>query len=174
MSISKKIRFEVFKRDGFCCSYCGKTPPDALLEIDHIKPSSKGGGDDLCNLITACFDCNRGKSNIELTKIPSKMSENLEVLQEKESQIKAYQRFVKKINKRITREIKEIEECFSSFFNGVVFVDTFKNVSLKRFLSKLPVHVLKDCMAYSCVRMKEPEAAVKYFCGICWNKIREQ
>lgn len=32
-SISKKVRFEVFKRDGFSCQYCGATPPGALLHV---------------------------------------------------------------------------------------------------------------------------------------------
>ena len=76
--ITKKIRFEVFKRDGFQCVYCGKTPPEVILEVDHIEPVSKGGTDDLNNLVTACFDCNRGKGKIRLERIPSKLSENLE------------------------------------------------------------------------------------------------
>lgn len=36
--ISKKLRFEVFKRDGFRCAYCGKFPPAVILEVDHIEP----------------------------------------------------------------------------------------------------------------------------------------
>ena len=66
-SLSKKIRFEVFKRDKFTCQYCGKSAPDVILEVDHIKPVSKGGSDDLLNLVTSCMDCNRGKSNTELS-----------------------------------------------------------------------------------------------------------
>lgn len=65
--LSKKLRFEVFKRDAFTCQYCGKKAPDVVLEVDHIKPVSKGGKDELLNLVTACFDCNRGKRNIELS-----------------------------------------------------------------------------------------------------------
>lgn len=42
MSISKKIRFEVFKRDHFRCCYCGSAPPSVILEVDHIDPKSKG------------------------------------------------------------------------------------------------------------------------------------
>ena len=45
MPISKKLRFEVFKRDGFQCAYCGKTPPEVSLEVDHIQPKSKKGKD---------------------------------------------------------------------------------------------------------------------------------
>lgn len=61
VSISKKTRFEVFKRDSFCCQYCGNSAPDALLEVDHIKPVKEGGKGNVTNLITSCKDCNRGK-----------------------------------------------------------------------------------------------------------------
>ena len=64
--ISKKLRFEVFKRDKFACNYCGKQAPNVVLEIDHIEPVSKGGTNEILNLITSCYDCNRGKSNIKI------------------------------------------------------------------------------------------------------------
>lgn len=66
-SLSKKIRFEVFKRDNFTCQYCGSKAPDKILEIDHMHPVSKGGKDDIMNLITSCYDCNRGKSDRKLS-----------------------------------------------------------------------------------------------------------
>ena len=59
--ISKRTRFEVFKRDMFSCQYCGKKSPDVVLHVDHIKPVSKGGKNTITNLITACRDCNLGK-----------------------------------------------------------------------------------------------------------------
>lgn len=65
-SLSKKIRFEVFKRDSFTCQYCGSKVPDVILEVDHIKPVSKGGKNELINLVTSCFSCNRGKGKREL------------------------------------------------------------------------------------------------------------
>lgn len=60
--ISKSVRFKIFSRDHFTCQYCGKKPPEVLLEVDHIHPYSKGGTDDEINLTTSCEDCNRGKS----------------------------------------------------------------------------------------------------------------
>lgn len=66
-SISKKTRFEVFKRDSFTCQYCGSKAPDAILEIDHLNPVKHGGDNDLLNLITSCFVCNRGKSDRKLS-----------------------------------------------------------------------------------------------------------
>lgn len=65
-SLSKKVRFEVFKRDSFKCQYCGKSSPDVVLEVDHIHPVSKGGENDIMNLVTSCRDCNAGKSDREL------------------------------------------------------------------------------------------------------------
>lgn len=61
-SLSKKIRFEVFKRDSFTCQYCGSKAPDVILEVDHITPVKEGGSNDIMNLVTSCFNCNRGKS----------------------------------------------------------------------------------------------------------------
>lgn len=60
-SISMSQRFEVFRRDGFTCVYCGRRPPHVELHVDHVRPVSKGGTNDLSNLRTACNECNLGK-----------------------------------------------------------------------------------------------------------------
>lgn len=88
-SISKKLRFEVYKRDSFTCQYCGRKAPDVVLNIDHIKPVAKGGTNDILNLITSCFDCNNGKRDILLDEdsILSKQRLQLEQLQERREQI---------------------------------------------------------------------------------------
>lgn len=59
--LSDKKRFMVMERDGFKCRYCGATADEARLEVDHVVPVSKGGGDDMDNLVTACRECNSGK-----------------------------------------------------------------------------------------------------------------
>lgn len=60
-SISKTIRFEVFKRDQFSCQYCGAKAPEVVLHLDHIHPVAEGGGNEIMNLLTACASCNGGK-----------------------------------------------------------------------------------------------------------------
>lgn len=67
VSLTKRQRFEIFKRDGFRCQYCGRRAPDVALEVDHIDPVANGGENEDGNLITACKDCNRGKSDKLLT-----------------------------------------------------------------------------------------------------------
>lgn len=66
--ISPKVRFEVLKRDGFRCAYCGRSSEEAPLEVDHIIPRVQGGSDDKSNLITACKECNVGKSGNTLVE----------------------------------------------------------------------------------------------------------
>lgn len=88
-SLSKKLRFEVFKRDSFTCQYCGGKAPDVLLHVDHIEPVSKGGDDDILNLITSCKACNLGKGARRLsdTTVMDKRHEQLEELQERKEQL---------------------------------------------------------------------------------------
>lgn len=57
-------RFNVLKRDNFTCQYCGRT--GGRLEVDHVKPVCQGGSDEMENLKTACFECNRGKTGARL------------------------------------------------------------------------------------------------------------
>lgn len=89
MSVSKKNRFEVFKRDKFTCQYCGKSAPDVVLNADHIQPKSKGGTNDPLNLITSCFDCNQGKKARLLSDdtVIKKQKAQLDVLQERRDQL---------------------------------------------------------------------------------------
>jgi hypothetical protein len=61
MSIPKGLRFEVLKRDRFCCQYCGAKAPEVLLHVDHVHPESAGGEATLLNLVAACESCNLGK-----------------------------------------------------------------------------------------------------------------
>ncbi len=65
-SIGPRRRFEVLKRDGFRCRYCGKSSDEVKLEIDHIIPVAKGGTNDVENLIASCRDCNSGKRTLSL------------------------------------------------------------------------------------------------------------
>ena len=89
-AISKKLRFEVFKRDSFTCQYCGRKATEVVLEVDHIKPVAEGGKNTLVNLITSCRECNRGKGKRMLTDRQEldKEHNQLELLQQRREQLK--------------------------------------------------------------------------------------
>jgi hypothetical protein len=64
VAVSRRLRFEVLRRDGYACRYCGAKAPDVALTVDHVIPTTLGGGDEPNNLVTACADCNSGKSSV--------------------------------------------------------------------------------------------------------------
>lgn len=119
-SISKKTRFEVFKRDSFTCQYCGKSAPSILLEIDHIKPISKNGDDDITNLITSCFDCNRGKSDRELLDdaVVLKRKKQLDELQERREQIEMMMSWRDTLDDIKEQELEKLVAYINSKMSG--------------------------------------------------------
>ncbi len=66
--INLRLRFRIMQRDNFKCKVCGASPAtdsSVILQVDHIKPYSKGGETTEENLQTLCSKCNLGKSNLE-------------------------------------------------------------------------------------------------------------
>lgn len=63
MAVSKRTRYEVLRRDGHTCQYCGEKAPNVTLHVDHVVPKALGGSDNPDNLVTACRDCNAGKAS---------------------------------------------------------------------------------------------------------------
>ncbi|KFN37802.1 hypothetical protein KN63_08145 [Smithella sp. F21] len=59
--MSNSKRYDVLRRDKFQCVLCGASGNDAILEVDHIVPITRGGTDEISNLRCLCFKCNRGK-----------------------------------------------------------------------------------------------------------------
>lgn len=103
-------RFKVLMRDGFKCRYCGKSADEKELEVDHIIPRSRGGSSDLSNLVTSCFECNRGKRDKSLiTETPEvEISEQtkiaLEAYKKKVQEEDATRVFINYFLKRIPHE----------------------------------------------------------------------
>lgn len=72
MSKLKKTKLELFKHQK-TCAYCnskmieiisaGQQECNAIASVDHIKPQSKGGKNDLKNYVLSCKFCNNLKSD---------------------------------------------------------------------------------------------------------------
>lgn len=110
--LSKKLRFEVFKRDSFRCQYCGRSAPDVILEVDHIIPVAEGGKNSLMNLITSCRDCNRGKGKKKLTDkdILEKQKAELDALNERREQMEMMIRWRQELSNLTEAQIGEVEK----------------------------------------------------------------
>lgn len=174
VAVSTRVRFEVFKRDGFACQYCGAHPPDVILEPDHIVPVCEGGSSDIDNLVTACFACNRGKAGISLTVIPKSLAEHAEEVKERECQIAGYREIVQARTDRIEEDAWEVAfALIASAKEKGIRRDNFQ--SIKRFNERLPLHQVID--AAEIARARFPYGSeykiFLYFCGVCWRLIRE-
>lgn len=170
-SLGKSKRFEIFKRDNFYCQYCGNHPPHVVLEIDHIKPVIDGGNNELYNLITSCFDCNRGKGARSLKIVPKSIAKQAAEISEREAQIIGFQRVIAEQQQRLKDDSFEILD-----YLGMVSKDgtAYKShiVSVKNFLKRMAFHEVMEC-AEICVS-KGKMNNFSYFCGICWNVINKK
>jgi|SRR5882762_8361897 len=71
--------FDLGRRDGWLCVYCGiglemkqgwrDDPAKQYATVDHVVPRSRGGGDTNLNAVLACGSCNSRKG----TRHPSVM-----------------------------------------------------------------------------------------------------
>lgn len=171
-AISTRTRFEVFKRDGFRCAYCGSHPPDALLHVDHVVAVANGGGNDMDNLVTACGTCNMGKSAVPLSAVPQSMADKAAEVKEREQQLLGYQAVFEAKRQRLEDEVWRVMECL--YGEGVQTAPRDELGSVRRFIERLGVHAVLDSAD---VAMAAPGVSYRnrfrYFCGICHNKIRE-
>lgn len=97
MAISTRTRFEVFKRDGFRCRYCGANAASVLLHVDHALAIANGGSDDPANLVTACAECNLGKSDVPLEEPRLAAGAQLEAMREHAEQMREYMAAVREL-----------------------------------------------------------------------------
>lgn len=169
-STGKRLRFKVFERDSFTCQYCGKKTPEVILHIDHIYPVSKGGKNEIENLITACRDCNLGKSTLELGTSPRKVIKNKDDLEERYEQLKYFYNLQKKMDFLKTEIISDLEDYWYELWESRV---TQTGVSsLKRFLKLFSVEEIKEAMDISKSKIKFSEQGFKYMCGVLHTKLK--
>lgn len=168
--ISKKTRFEVFKRDGFRCQYCGAHPPGVLLHVDHIKAVSAGGENDMDNYVTACEPCNLGKGARDLSVVPQSLADKAAQVAEREEQLQGYSDILEAKRQRIEDETWRVLHIL---YPGKDSVPRNDHASVKMFIEKLGVHPVLDAADTAMGASISMHRVFKYFCGVCWNKVRE-
>ena len=175
--MKNSLRFEIFKRDGFTCVYCGRNPPSVILEVDHILPRSKKGTDKIENLATACFECNRGKRDKKLSEVAPSIKVSLARVKEGEAQMKEYRTFLRKKERQIVKDIEDIDDFFSSLTgNKKIFADSYKRTTIRTFLKNLSKQEIMEALDLAFSKFYHPEnidRTIKYFCGIAWNWIKK-
>ena len=167
MAVSKRLRYEILRRDGNRCRYCGGKAPDVALTIDHVIPEALGGTDDPNNLVAACVDCNGGKS--------SASPDAALVAEVSDSAVKwaaAMKRAAEenKLNDN-TAVYEAVVNAWSSFRRNRIPADYRETID--QFLNAgLPAD---DIVQMAHVADAKPSIYNRwsYFCGCCWTRIRQ-
>ncbi|WP_111884015.1 HNH endonuclease [Acinetobacter sp. CFCC 11171] len=143
-AIGDKLRFEVFKRDQFKCQYCGKASPDVILHVDHINPVSKGGDNDILNLITSCQDCNSGKSDRLLsdTTTLDKQRKMLEELDERRKQLQMMLDWREELKGFDNEVAQSVADYFEQHIGGAATVNDVGVKSINKWLKRFEVSEL--------------------------------
>lgn len=65
----KQLKRKVLTRDNRTCRYCGQQ----AFTADHVKPRSKGGADELFNLVASCVSCNQWFNDMDFLCVEDKV-----------------------------------------------------------------------------------------------------
>lgn len=174
--LSKRLRYEVLRRDGFKCRYCGAEPGERALQVDHVIPESLGGKNEPSNLATACGPCNGGKtSSTPDAPVVDAVAED--ALRWAGAMQAAAAIKEKEINDRRSRN-----DWFLAIWNAYIYDDT-KTVPLPIDWSEAVTRLELAGLTYALfeeavdVAMKahkvQAENRFRYFCGVAWNMVTE-
>lgn len=174
-TITQKMRFEVFKRDQFRCFYCGRMPPEVVLQVDHIIAIASGGLNVPENMVTACFDCNIGKGARPLTAVPENLAERMERIKETHQQLQDYAAAMQAIQQQLdemaweilkTIGLKELDQ------DGTVPTDWHNGI--KVLLRHTGKEQLMEFAAYINANLPRKSDRSKFLCfaKMAWNHIK--
>lgn len=179
MAVSKRLRYEVLRRDGHACQYCGRTAPEVKLTVDHVSPTALGGSDEPSNLVAACGDCNSGKtsSNPDAPLVESVAQDALRWSQA--INVAAEQMLAQR--DAFHEQLDAFDQAWSGWSHGsesdrkpVPIPDGWK-WSVERFLAAgLPMPLLLDCIGKAMTTQRvKPSETFRYMCGIAWSMVGE-
>lgn len=174
MTVSKSLRHQVMRRDNYTCRYCGAQAPDVKLTIDHVTPVTLGGSDQPNNLVTACADCNTGKSAnppdaalvADIDQRAVEWSQAMQVAIERRSAELAAER-------GSTEPFNAAWSRWTNAVGEVVPRDANWRSSILRFLAAgLNDQFFEDAINTAMGQDRIPATDKwKYFCGICWREV---
>jgi len=148
-----------------------------VLHVDHIVAIANGGTNEATNLITACSECNLGKSAVPLGDTMTPIKKAMDIEREKVEQLKAYNKFLIELKQMRDTDFKMVSDAIisSSGQNPNEWVISGKRASSVRLiLKRLPVVEILEAVDIANDRIgfeQNDYKAWKYFCGICWRKV---
>lgn len=120
-----------------------------ILEVDHINPAAHGGDNDIMNLITSCFDCNRGKGGKKLTDRQEirKQQEQLKELNERREQLEMMLEWRNQLAKFDDMQIDQVSMAMKSH-TGSSLTDQGRMMA-KKWIKEFGLIEILDCVEIS-------------------------
>ena len=175
VNVGHKLRFQVLTRDRFACQYCGRRAPHVHLEVDHIVPKSQGGADTIDNLITGCYDCNRGKGrgrigHSSIVNLP----DEIDVLQAHINRLIAINEKALAIAEAVEAEVQTADRYWWEVLAGepdYTFGESPRRM-LRYFLRRLPAQALRECMDLAWENDHDPQG-VRQIYRLAWRELEK-
>jgi hypothetical protein len=164
MAVSKRTRYEVLNRDGFTCRYCHET--DVPLTLDHVVPVALGGSDKPDNLVAACQPCNAGKASV------SPDAETVDQVNEDALRWAGAMQKAAEILTARDREADEFVDLFDQCWPKFSKPRGYQQTILQLRAAGLTREMLIDSVDVA-LNAYGVESRFRYFCGVCWRKVRE-
>jgi hypothetical protein len=179
MSVPKRLRFEVLRRDDHRCRYCGASASDVRLTIDHVIPVALGGADQPENLVAACFDCNAGKASAHPNDgIVSDVAVDALRWAQAMKFAARMQREDVELQRQRQGSFGERWHEYCSYYRGVPAPRV--DIDWRRSIENFWKAGLDGVDIDEAVRrtMENPRVSLngawRYFCGLCWSVLRER
>lgn len=181
--VSKKLRFEVFKRDGFICRYCGAKPPDVILHVDHVLAVAEGGTNAIDNLVTSCITCNQGKGARGLGETTPWVDEievlaSLQEMAERRLDLASQAKAVASLRAAEDEALATVKQWVMDELGLTEEGGVVADGSLRTFITRLGMDGVSEAIRITANRLAvlditQQWKAWKYFCGVCWRIIKE-
>ncbi|ANN16215.1 hypothetical protein SD37_11565 [Amycolatopsis orientalis] len=178
MAVTKRLRYEILRRDNHACRYCGATAPDVELTVDHVVPTALGGSDAPTNLVAACKACNAGKS---ASSPDAPVVADIAADALRWGAALAYAAKVQLGELLADQRITDwFDEKWTDWRTGGGQGDVLPRPadweqSVLRFIAAgLTFDVVEQSLKVAMQNSRiAPDATWRYFCGVCWRRVTE-
>lgn len=150
--------------------------PDVILELDHIKPVASGGNNGIMNLVTSCFDCNRGKGKRELSEKGEilKQQKQLLELSERREQLKMMLQWREELLQFHENEIDLVCDSINLAYGKPVKINSSDRKMIKDLIRRFGIEETITCCEISFIKYKDVCLALNKIGGIAYNRKYKQ
>jgi len=146
--VYKRIKFEVFEKDGYKCQTCGAVAPNVTLQLHRLQEVQQNENWlDPAFLSTACFDCEQKQTEQKSTAKKNGFM-TLDDLEERLEQLKMLISWRKGLRKIKKGQLNSLIDYWQELVPGIYLNDDHKRTILS-CMNKFTREEIKSAMEYA-------------------------